>query len=204
MARHAHALGSKMNGGNPDPTRGRDPDEHYPTPEPVTRALCRRYPEHIQGKWLLEPCAAGGMLAQVLIDHGARVLCSDIKPLPSPLTVHRADVFTMTKLPAGLHGVVTNPPWNIAGRVLSHILGINGGPLPFLAMVLKGGFWHAASRSQLFDKHRPTVVHPLLWRPDFKNLGAPTMEVIWSVWINGGAGEFETSYEPLPHPDAKR
>lgn len=199
--RYSHALGSKMAGGNPHPDRGRDPDEHYPTPTPVTVALCRRYPEHIAGRWLLEPCAAGGHMASVLSAHGARVICSDIKPLAGH--VHRADVLTMTKMPNGLHGIVTNPPWNTAKAIISHILGLPTAPLPFVAMVLKGSFWHAASRAQLFERHRPTAVHPLLWRPDFKNLGAPTMEVIWTVWVNGGAGEFATSYEPLPHPDAR-
>lgn len=195
-----------MNGGNPDAERGRDPDEHYPTPEAVTRALCLRYPEYIGGARILEPCAAGGMMADVLDAHGAKTICSDIKPLPSPTgrVVRRADLFSLTKCPAGLDGLVTNPPWNIAGSMISHILGLPGGPIPFVAMVLKGSFWHVAKRAELFIRFPPTVVHPLLWRPDFKNLGAPTMEVCWSVWIDGGTVPFETKYEPLFHPDSKK
>jgi hypothetical protein len=193
-----------MNGGNPDPKRGRSEDDFYPTPDDVTVALMNRWgADHIRGRYVLEPCAGDGAMSHTLARCGAlSVTSSDIAPRPMAewrvKRIHTADVFSMTRWPPYLHACVTNPPFFLAARMIPHILGLEAGPPPFLALVLKATFWHAIRRYKLFRQHPPTAVHPLLWRPDFLKLGAPTMEVMWCVWVQGV--DAPTIYEPMERP----
>lgn len=194
-------IGGKMAGGNP--AGARMEDDYYPTPEAVTRALMLEYP-WLKGKTVWEPCAGDGQMAAALLDGGAgKVVCSDISPRPAVrpgIKIGNSDVFKFTMLPA-VDAIVTNPPFMLAPGMIPHILGLSGGPPQFLALVLKSTFWHAARRYKLFCKHPPTAIHPLLWRPDFLNKGAPTMEIMWCVWEADNAG-YDTIYAPLRHPDA--
>lgn len=205
--RPKRGMGGKMAGGNPDPTRGRDPDEFYPTPPAVTRALFNHYQEKLSGSTVWEPCAGDGTMADTLLACGVRkVVCSDIKPR---FTYHRAnpnppyriiqgDALKATTMPA-VDAIITNPPFDIAADLIHHMLTLKGGPPQFLAMVLKATFWHARRRADLFERFPPTAVHPLRWRPDFKELGAPTMEIMWTVW-DADEQDSLTTYEPFDHP----
>lgn len=199
MAR-SHALGSKMAGGNPDPARGRDPDEFYPTPAAVTRALFREYRTHLEDAVVWEPCAGDGAMATTLLECGAKaVLCSDVKPRPSlEHKIVQIDVLQAKRLPT-CDAVVTNPPFDIAADIIHHILTRPNGPPQLLALVLKASYWHSARRAALYDRFTPTSIHPLRWRPDFKNLGAPTMEIMWCVWDERKRGK-PTLYEPMDRP----
>jgi hypothetical protein len=194
-------IGGKMAGGNPHADRGREDDDYYPTPPAVTRALVIEYP-WLKGKTVWEPCAGDGKMAATLLDAGiGQVCCTELNPRPPvrpDLKIGRGDVFHYTVLP-GVDAVITNPPFMLAPTMIPHILGLEGGPPQFLALVLKATFWHAARRHKLFKKHPPTGIHPLLWRPDFLNKGAPTMEIMWCVWDQAEAGS-EAIYVPLPHP----
>lgn len=201
MKTHTRGLGSKMAGGNPDPARGRDPDEFYPTPPAVTRALYNAYTPHLEGAVVWEPCAGDGAMASTLLACGAKaVLCSDVKPRPTAAhKIVALDVLKATRLPA-VHAVVTNPPFDVAADIIHHILTLPGGPPQLLALVLKASYWHSARRAALYRKFPPTTIHPLRWRPDFKNLGAPTMEIMWCVWDAQNAG-MTTTYEPMDRPE---
>lgn len=193
-------IGSKMAGGNPDPSRGRDPDEFYPTPAEVTQALVVRYPM-LEGATVWEPCAGDGTMAGTLLDHGAsKVVCSDLTPRPpvrAGLQIGVLDVLKVSRLPA-VDAIVTNPPFDIAHAIIPHILGLRGDRPPLVALVLKATYWHAVRRHSLFLRFRPSAIHPLLWRPDFKGLGAPTMEIMWCVW--NSLNPNHTVYEPLERP----
>lgn len=204
-------MGAKFAGGNPDAARGRDPDEFYPTPPAVTRALFRHYHQHLEGATVWEPCAGDGAMADELLLCGAkRVVCSDTKPRSvsevrwpggcSPYRIIKGDVLATKAMPA-VDAIITNPPFDIAAGIIHHILTLPGGPPPFLALVLKATYWHSSRRGDLFDRFPPTAVHPLRWRPDFKNLGAPTMDIMWSVW-DVRERDSVTTYEPFDHPGA--
>jgi hypothetical protein len=65
-----------------------------------------------------------------------------------------------------------------------------------MALLLKATFWHAARRRQLYEKHTPSLILPLLWRPDFLNRGGPTMDLIWVVWDKEHHGK--AVYDLLP------
>jgi hypothetical protein len=102
--------------------------------------------------------------------------------------------------------VITNPPFDIAAEIIDHVMG-NLKPQK-MALLLKASFWHAKTRSALFNRYRPSRIIPLTWRPDFMRLGRPTMEVAWCIWEKGFEGHptYELGYKPekaivIPEPE---
>lgn len=186
------SLGAMMAGGNPEAVRGRQVGDRYPTPPDVTRALIRRY-EQIRIYRVWEPCAGDAAMLNVLEPASFGAFGSDIVSRAPNVT--QAD-FLVDPPPEPFDAIITNPPFNKAPEMIERALDYR--PL-FVAFVLKSTFWHAARRWPLFQKHRPSAIHPLLWRPDFLGLGAPTMEVSWVVW-DRMSGNRHTIYEPMEKP----
>jgi hypothetical protein len=195
----SRGLGAAMAGGNPGrlatEDRERAEDDFYPTPRAVTEALARRYAHALATRIVWEPCAGDGAMVDVLRPYvvhpgaGGLILPTDIAP--RRIDVAPVDLFD-PRVDAAQHFrervecVVTNPPFNLAVRIIERILAPGFLPkLNFLALVLKGSFWHAKTRLPLFERVPPYAVHPLTWRPDFHALGRPTMEVMWCVWVPG-------------------
>lgn len=181
-------LGAKINGGNP--SDGRRADDFYPTPANVTHALLAHWrPSKTE---VCEPACGDGAISKVLTDAGYTVHATDL--------VYRGygtgdvDFLTTDTLPAEC--IITNPPFNLASQFIEHSFALGAKEI---ALVLKATYWHAASRASLWAKHRPSFIMPLLWRPDFLNKGAPTMEVMWCVWDSRTQGN-PTTYIPLPKP----
>lgn len=178
-------LGVMMLGGNPDKERGRSENDFYPTPVEVTEALCRRYDFTEKAIW--EPCAGNGAMGDVLKRYCPRVGESDISPRKEGMLVRD---FLKANVPMGQNiAIITNPPFKLAEKMIRHAwIDLQ---VPFLALVLKSTFWHSVRRQKLWNECRPHAVHPLTWRPDFMELGRPTMEVMWCVW------ERHTAYRPV-------
>jgi hypothetical protein len=182
-------LGAMMAGGNP--AEGRQAGDFYATPGEVTIALCAV--EIFMGT--IHECASGnGAMARVLESCGYKVFGTDINPQGYG---SQKDLFEI-KEPIG-DNIVTNPPFNLAGDMILHIHAYLK-PRK-LALVLKSTYWHAASRHELFTLTQPARIYPLLWRPDFLNKGAPTMDVSWVVWDRDHSGP--TQYIPLPKPETR-
>lgn len=179
-------LGSAMAGGNP--SQARQKDDFYPTPSAVMRALLEY--EGFEGV-VHEPACGDGALSKVMIDHGLEVVSTDINPRGFGSELDFFDVGEALG-----DNIVTNPPFNLARRFIEH--GLSVLKPRKMALVLKATYWHAATRRDLFERFPPATIYPLLWRPDFLNKGAPTMDVMWCVWdrYHGGA----TLYRPLPKP----
>lgn len=204
--RRARTLGAAMAGGNPDPLRGRSKNDFYATPDDVTTALLKRYGHHVKGV-VWEPCAGNGKMAQHLARHPGvtKLLASDLEPRPQAewhggVQVAAMDLFSVKMREDGKRRfdvVITNPPFDVAAEVIEHVLGVAEPGVQFFALVLKSSFWHAAKRQSLFNAFPPSLILPLTWRPDFMDLGGPTMEVCWNLWI---AGNTHTFYAPLSRP----
>jgi hypothetical protein len=187
------SLGAAMAGGNPDPERGRVHDDFYPTPWDVTQALLEV--ESFEGL-IWEPCCGDWAMAGVLEDAGYKVIGSDLSPRASRGI--KRDAFSVTKPVA--HNVVTNPPFQFGTKTkvqafIEHLMKM---PHRKVALMLKSSYWHAKERLPIFDVHRPAWIYPLTWRPDFKGLGRPTMEVMWCVWHRGNTDW--PRYRPLERP----
>ena len=196
---NTRGLGAKMAGGNPDPSRGREVDDFYATPTAVTRALYFQHKEHLEGATVWEPCAGDGAMVDELKRLGCgNVLASDINPRRD--NIARMDVLDVNEATAPVcDAIITNPPFFLAPTIIEKVWRLGAKRPKFFALVLKATFWHARTRYRTFEECRPTDVHPLLWRPDFKSLGSPTMDIIWCVW-NFEESDGTTLYEPLKHP----
>lgn len=184
------ALGAMMVGGNP--AGKRQERDFYPTPQNVVWSLLSA--ERFDGP-IWEPACGNGQLAMELEKGtGCRVWGTDIVPQGFGKT---AD-FLKVKPQAGRlnANIVTNPPFNLALEFIEH--GMAFRPLK-MALLLKSTYFHASTRLPLFEKYPPDMIYPLTWRPDFLNLGRPTLEVSWFVWSRGFDGL--TGYRPLPRFD---
>lgn len=188
------SIGAKMAGGNPA-SGARQGDDFYPTPPEVTKALVDHYSE-LNSYTIWEPCAGDGAMVDVLAETNTQgIMATDLVPRRPGIT--KLDFLTEPcPFTSGIDAIITNPPFNLAPEMIEKALSYK--PL-MVAFVLKSTFWHAARRWPLFQKHPPAGVHPLLWRPDFLKLGAPTMEVMWCVWRKGQARDL-TRYVPFPKP----
>jgi len=169
--------------------------DFYPTPPNVTHALMQFLQLAPTVVW--EPACGDGAMSNVLAQYGHTVLSTDLRE--SGFGIGGVDFLQdsgMCDLYAGCGAIITNPPFNVSGEFITTALR----RAPIVAMLLKSQYWHAAKRAKLFEAHRPAYVLPLTWRPDFMNGergGSPTMEVAWTVWIDGQHG---AEYRPLSRP----
>jgi hypothetical protein len=173
--------------------RDRPATDFYPTPEPVTQALL----DHLMLPKMLtiwEPACGEGHMVKVLRANGYVVRDSDIQT--------GTDFLEVEDCPESF--IITNPPFNQAEAFIRHASKLN--PECGFAFLLKSQYWHSASRLKLFREIQPQFVLPLTWRPDFlfgAKSGSPTMEVLWTVWINKDweeCYEGECIYQPLEKP----
>ena len=164
--------------------------DFYPTPKNVTIALLDFLCLPLDYKvW---ECACGNhAMSDVIFERGYEVIATDITQGDDFLLTHRE-----------CDAIITNPPFNLSRQFIEKAVG----EAKVVAMLLKSQYWHSSGRLSLFEKHPPTYVLPLTWRPDFleherkpgDKKGSPTMEVAWSVWVSGMGRD--TIYKPLSKP----
>jgi hypothetical protein len=186
-----------LNLANSSTKNERKESDFYPTPPDVTQALIDT--GVIPKGLILEPACGDGHMAEVFKRNGYRVLSTDIRETKYAeqvvdfLNFHSAPYDTQGETQA----IVTNPPFNVSSEFIAHALGFD---VPVVAMLLKSQYWHSQKRAALFEKYPPAYVMALTWRPDFcfgDRGGAPTMECIWTVWVEG---ETDTRYRVLRKP----
>ena len=180
---------SLANGG--DQSKRRELD-YYPTPPEATHALMK----FLSGKGIVkreslvwEPACGNGSMSSVISEYVDDVHSTDIRG--TGFGSGGVDFLSAT---FDCDAVITNPPFALSEQFIVHALK----QAPVVAMLLKSQYWHAQKRVELFNKNRPAYVLPLTWRPDFLFdqradgvKGAPTMEVHWTVWVDGDS---ETKY----------
>lgn len=196
----ATGIGASMAGGKrgTGTERPRQHADWYPTPDEVTEVLIPHL-GRLSGP-ISEPCCGDGALAKVLEKHGHEVIGTDLHNRGYGIGHGpEYDIMLMKDLPAP--NVITNPPFKIAGPIIEHVLSLKP---DYMAMLLKASFWHAKSRHKLFEKHPPSKIIALTWRPDFMNLKRPTMEVIWCVWERGHNGYTEYVLAQRPAKNKKK
>ncbi|MGI4851930.1 MAG: hypothetical protein ACRYGR_08315 [Janthinobacterium lividum] len=163
--------------------------DHYPTPPDVTQALVDWLKQI--GRWddfgsIYEPACGEGQMARVLEQNGAVVDASDLNATGYGF---QADFLSgeqnLYARASWADAVITNPPFSHAEQFIRRALEWSLCDRPFVAMVLKSAYWHAARRAKLFREHPPSWVLALTWRPAFlqETRGkSPLMEVVWVVW----------------------
>lgn len=191
----AFSLGAAM-AGSKSAKRERRANDFYPTPWEATAALAVAERHRLAGRRIWEPACGDGAMARELEARGLDVAyASDLIDRGYGLT--GAD-FLSAELPPGVDAIVTNPPFSHADRFIRHALGTL--QVPYLALLLKATYWHAANRAGLHRRFPPTAYLPCTWRIDFTGERASTMDLCWYVWDAEAAGTVR--YELLPRPAA--
>ena len=166
--------------------------DFYPTPPEATHALLDFIELPAESK-IWEPACGDGAMAEVFLSRGYRVHASDLRETGFG---HGGVDFLAAPPTPGFDAIITNPPFAIALEFISRAID----QAPVVAMLLKSQYWHAQKRVSIFNQRPPAYVLPLTWRPDFmdgERGGAPTMDVLWTVWIRG---ETDTRYRQLLRP----
>jgi hypothetical protein len=184
------SLGTAMAGGNP--ILGREDRDFYPTPAEVTRALLAV--ESFAGA-IWEPACGDDAIVREFEACGHRVVATDICPLGKG---KKLDFFAVP--PRKVANIVTNPPFDLAEKFIRHGLAMQPDKL---CLMLKASYWHAVTRQPLYAECKPARIYPLTWRPDFMQLGRPTMEVMWCVWDATHDGS-DPRYIPLLKAECDR
>jgi hypothetical protein len=136
---------------------------------------------HIPGT-VWEPCAGAGHISKVLALAGYPVVSTDIvnRDFDQALVGYEYDA---TKCPLQTPFIVTNPPFNLAEKMLRHWRDQGAA---FIALLLKSSWLQAGvKRGWIMKEFAPTDIYALSWRPDFTGKGAPTGEMSWYVWDKG-------------------
>ena len=149
----------------------------YWTPPHLTQALLDLVPE-VQGT-VWEPCAGAGWMSNVLAER-CTVVASDIAPMAPGVHVRDA---LRDEAPA-CDWVVTNPPFNLAGRILARALTVT----PRVALLVRMTFLEATrDRADLLAENPPARVI-VLPRTDFPRgddrpqRGTDSVPPVWLVW----------------------
>lgn len=176
-------------GGNP--SEGRETRDCYNTPTNVTEALLSFLPLDVETV-IWEPAAGIGKLSGVIEAVGYDVICSDIYDYGLGHEIKNFYKFTEPRASV----MITNPPYMLAEMFIKKSVELK---LETFCLLLKSTYWHARSRLELFNSYAPSYILPLTWRPDFKGLGAPTMDFSWNVWFDY---DRQTKYKLLEKPSS--
>jgi len=163
--------------------------DFYPTPPECTIALLEFLKLPPSTVW--EPACGEFHMSRVIEAYGHKVVSTDI---------NTGTDFLKSPPPAGISAIITNPPFFLAQKFIKKSIE----EAPLVAMLLKSQYWHSKSRLKLYRDNQPTYILPLTWRPDFllgRRGGRPTMEVCWTVWIDG---DRSAKYIPLQKPSTTR
>jgi len=170
----------------------RSSTDFYPTPEDATFALVDYL--KLKNITVWEPACGQGHMVKALIARGLNCFGTEL----NHQDFGEGDVNFLTCDFYQCDWIITNPPFSHAEQFIDRCLDFKR---PF-AMLLKSQYWHSKKRVALFEKHRPSHILPLTWRPDFSfSGGSPTMDVLWTVWDT--KPHQNVKYQPLFKPKAR-
>lgn len=173
----ANNLGVNFTGGLINSNRTRQKNDWYPTPPEVTQSFMDYM--NFNNCVIWEPCAGDGAMVDIIKNSGNHVHASDINPQRSDIVSHDMLTGPMSGIIPSETILITNPPFKIADKILEKAFSDG---FEKVGLLLKSTYFHASSRTSLFEKYKPSHALPLNWRPDFLKMGSPTMEVTWFYW----------------------
>lgn len=124
----------------------------YETPAIAVHALlhAEQVPHRI---W--EPACGPGAIVKVLRETGRFVVARDLHDWGCPASESGVDFLQETRAPAGVEGVVTNPPFKSADQFVAHALLL----VPRVFMLLRLAFLESARRTPILESGRLARVH---------------------------------------------
>ena len=164
-------------------------DDAYMTPPVATEALLR----HVKlPHRLWEPaCGDGSGILDVLRAHGHEVIGSDLVDYGRSDCFSRRDFLFERKVPDGCEGIVTNPPFKLAGQFIAHALDL----CPLVVMLLRLAFYESEKRCAILEdrglerilcfRRRLPMMHRLGWEGRKANSG---MAFAWFLWDRSHVG----------------
>lgn len=167
--------------------------DFYPTPPECTKALMDflQIPKELT---VWEPACGDGDMSKIIEHYGHSVFSTDLRE--DTYGIGGIDFLTYEY---SADVIITNPPFKLSVEFIYASMQKSD---KLFALLLKSQYWHAKSRTSLFNMLPPSYVLPLNWRPDFtrgERGGSPTMDVMWVVWEKG---KYDTRYRILEKPCA--
>ncbi len=172
--------------------------DFYPTPPNVTQALMQfLHDEQIICPFTViwEPACGNGIMSKEIEKFGHKVLSTDIRNTG----YGQGEVDFLGNITLECGAIITNPPFAPSVQFINKSMV----SAPITAFLLKSQYWHAENKTELFKRYPPAYILALNWRPDFmdgERGGSPTMECIWTIWIEG---QTDTKYKLLEKPGRK-
>jgi hypothetical protein len=163
--------------------------DRYETPAWVTDCVISYIDTN---KYIWEPAAGSGKMAEILREHGMEVTATDIET--------GNDFLETACLPhINITAIVTNPPYELAREFIEHSLKL----LPLVgtvAMLLRTDFDHAKTRQHLFGNcphfwAKIVLTKRIKWFEDSK--GQPSFNHAWFIWRIGNREAPTLAYGPL-------
>lgn len=192
--------------------------DFYRSPWGVIDPLINHFPDLSAGA-VYEPAAGDGRLTDQLIDHGCKVIASDLNTWGQvsgvegdacPHITPGIDFLELDSLPAGTRWLVANPPYVLAQQFAEHALHLGAERVHLL---LKASFLNAKHRNDL----RERLVKPLIQMgrlkmlpPGVKDKGmTPTLDFAWFTFqqqsVNKPVMVFETfTAQPPAHVTSQK
>jgi hypothetical protein len=157
-------------------------NDYYPTPEAITRLLLKHVPMLPQR--IMEPCAGAGAISEVLRTTRRTVRESDISwDTDSPKDASDPCFWAYWGEVAPF-ATVTNPPFNLASKILP--LAYEHSPWGVAFLLRLSYLEPAADRAQWLTNHADNLrwLIPVNPRPRFRrdSKGTDSSTVAWMVW----------------------
>lgn len=170
----------------------------YETPEWVTEALIPALTPKPDEVW---ECAAGSwQMANVLARH-MRCFPTDIHLDDG--TLNGTDFLKVSEPPKGVHGIITNPPYELATEFCEHALRLMEPVNGMVAMLLRTDFDHAKSRTHLFRDcpafaKKLVLMKRIAWfvEENGRPKASPSFNHAWYIWDWRHQGPPTISYGP--------
>ena len=145
-----------------------------------------------------DPCCGEGDISAELERSGREVHSTDL--IDRGFGYGGVNFFGVRTPPA--KALVTNPPFEHAEAMLRHAAAIG---IEYVAFLHKADWLNAQERGKMIERvWCPARSYLLLWRPDFKNQNAPTMNCSWYVFERGSMGARSWASSVLWRPADQR
>lgn len=160
--------------------------DYYPTPEMITNILLSH--NLIENKIILEPCCGCGAISSIL-GKCNKMLSTDIenidKSIPRDATTQDFwDYWSIDDYGDRIDWVVTNPPFNVASKILPFAYERSQIGVAFLLRL--SYLEPAQDRAQWLKDHADNMrcMIPLNPRPQFRRdtKGTDSSTVFWGIW----------------------
>lgn len=154
---------------------GRNAADFYATPPECTAVLLENYGGMFRNGRVWEPACGDGAISKVLEADGLDVVSTDLHDRG-----YGEGGMNFLTSDCSCQSIITNPPFHLAAQFIERAVQKE---IPF-AMLLKATYWHAAKRTELFNRTMPLAVIAMSWRPAMspERGKSGTMDFIWTVW----------------------